>query len=108
MLLRLSFGVDDEEEWEDKDEDESDEGGIRTYDVNAKDAHGNSPLSLACRLGNLVIAEILVCAGKRRQRHKQTRRLLYWPLSGRANSSSLRCSSARVRIWRRPGCMVQD
>jgi ankyrin repeat protein len=63
MLLRLSITVDDEEEWEDKDEDESDEGDVRTYDVNAKDTHGNSPLLLACRLGNLEIPEILVCSG---------------------------------------------
>jgi ankyrin repeat protein len=63
MLLRLSIAVDDEEEWEDKDEDESDEGGVRTYDVNAKDTHGNSPLLLTCRLGNLEIPEIRVCVG---------------------------------------------
>jgi ankyrin repeat protein len=65
MLLTLSFAVGNEKEsaQEDRDEDESDEGDTRTYDVNAKDAQGNSPLLLACRLGNLEIPEILVCAG---------------------------------------------
>jgi hypothetical protein len=44
MLLSLSFA------------------GIRTYDVNEEDEHGNSPLLLACRSGNFEIAEILVMA----------------------------------------------
>jgi hypothetical protein len=48
MLLSLSFAVGDD---------------IRTYDVNEKDSQGNAPLLLACRSGNLEMAEILVCAG---------------------------------------------
>jgi hypothetical protein len=46
MLLSLSFS-----------------GDIRTYDVNEKDSRGNSPLLVACRLGNFEMAEMLVCAG---------------------------------------------
>jgi hypothetical protein len=48
MLLSLSFAVGDD---------------IRTYDVNEEDSQGNSPLLLVCRLGNLEMAEMLVCAG---------------------------------------------
>ena len=44
MLLSLSFA------------------GISSFDVNEEDAHGNSPLLLACRSGNFEIAEILVVA----------------------------------------------
>jgi ankyrin repeat protein len=51
MLLSLSFAV------------ENDEGDIRTFDVNDEDKEGDSPLLLACRSGNLEIAEILVVAG---------------------------------------------
>jgi hypothetical protein len=64
MLLILSFAVVDETipgDW--YDDDEIYEGDTRTYDVNAKDSQGNSPLLLACRSGNLEIAEILVVAG---------------------------------------------
>ena len=60
MLLTLSYAVGYENE---SDEDESDEGDIRTFDVNEQDSQGNSPLLLACRSGNLEIAEILVVAG---------------------------------------------
>jgi hypothetical protein len=65
MLLSLSFAVGDEDksDEEESDEEESDDGDFRTYDVNEKDAEGNSPLLLACRSGNLEIAEILVVAG---------------------------------------------
>jgi hypothetical protein len=64
MLLRLSFAVGDcySDEVESY-EDESDESDMRTYDVNEEDAQGNSSLLVACRLGNLEIAEILVGAG---------------------------------------------
>jgi hypothetical protein len=48
MLLSLSFAVGDDS---------------RTYDVNEKDSQGDAPLLLACRSGNLEMAEILVCAG---------------------------------------------
>ena len=58
MLLSLSFAVVDQDE-----SDEIYEGDIRTFDVNEKDSKGNSTLLLACRSGNLEIAEILVCAG---------------------------------------------
>jgi ankyrin repeat protein len=56
MLLSLSFAVGGDEVDSDKDD-------IRTYDVNEKDSQGNSPLLLACRSGNLEIAEVLVVAG---------------------------------------------
>jgi hypothetical protein len=65
MLLILSFAVFDETipgSWYGDDES-FEEGDTRTYDVNAKDSQGNSPLLLACRSGNLEIAEILVVAG---------------------------------------------
>ena len=58
--MSLSFAVGDEEE---SDQNESNEGDFRTYDVNEKDSPGNAPLLLACRSGNFEIAEILVCAG---------------------------------------------
>jgi ankyrin repeat protein len=35
----------------------------RTFDVNDKDAQGNTPLLLACRAGNLELAEMLVLLG---------------------------------------------
>jgi hypothetical protein len=65
MLLILSFAVGDEEESDEdeSDEDESDEDDIRIYDVNDEDSEGDSPLLLACRSGDLEIAEVLVVAG---------------------------------------------
>jgi hypothetical protein len=60
MLLSLSFAVREDDE---SDQDESDQGDMRTYDVNEKDSEGNSPLLLACRSGNFEIAEMLVVAG---------------------------------------------
>ena len=60
MLVSLSFDVGDKE----SDKNESDEGDIRTYDVNDEDSEGNAPLLLTCRSGNLDIPEILVCADK--------------------------------------------
>ena len=60
MLLSLSFAVGDEDEG---DEESSDEGDFRTYDVCKEDLYGNSPLLLACRLGTFEMAEMLVCAG---------------------------------------------
>jgi hypothetical protein len=68
MLLSLSFAVGDENESDEdeNDDDASDECDIRTFDVNKQDSMrhcGHSPLLLACRSGNLEIAEILVCAG---------------------------------------------
>jgi hypothetical protein len=65
MLLSLSFAVGDVDESDEDEGDENarDEGGIRTYDMNEEDSHGNSPLLLACRFGNFEIAEMLVVAG---------------------------------------------
>jgi hypothetical protein len=48
MLLSLAFAFGDD---------------IRTYEVNTEDSQGNSPLLLACRSGNLEIAEMLLVAG---------------------------------------------
>jgi ankyrin repeat protein len=59
MLLSLSFAVG----YIGAENESDDEGNITTSDVNEKDSKGNSTLLLACRSGNLEIAEILVCAG---------------------------------------------
>jgi hypothetical protein len=56
--------------------------------------------------GNLQIAEMLVGPALALQTIEAT--LLYWPRLGRANWNSLRCSSARMRMLRRSGWMVQD
>jgi hypothetical protein len=48
MLLSLAFALGDD---------------IRTYGVNEENSQGNSPLLLACRSGNLEIAEMLLVAG---------------------------------------------
>ena len=71
-------------------EDESVEDDIRPYDVNAEDSEGNSPL--------LLIAEILVVAGASVCAQTIEATLLYWPWSGRAKSSSLRCSPVSPKL----------
>jgi hypothetical protein len=63
MMLSLSFAVGDDDESDEGESENESEGDIRTYDMNEEDSEGNAPLLLACRSGNLEIAEILVCAG---------------------------------------------
>ena len=57
MVVSLSFAVGESEE------NESDEGNIRTLDVNEEDSEGNTSLFLVCRSGNLEISEILMVGG---------------------------------------------
>ena len=53
--MSLSFDVSESHE------NESDEGDIRTCDVNEEDSEGNVSLLLTSRSGKLEIVEILVC-----------------------------------------------
>ena len=69
---------------------------MRAYGVNEKDLQGSSPLLLACRPGNFDIAEMLV-VGVAGVSVANDNPLLY-SFGGWANSSALRCSSARVRM----------
>jgi ankyrin repeat protein len=57
MVVSLSFAVGESEE------NESDEGNIRTFDVNEEDSEGNTSLFLVFRSGNLEISEILMVGG---------------------------------------------
>ena len=57
MLVSLSFAVGESEE------NESDEGNIRTFDVNEEDSAGNTPLLLTCRSGKFEMSDMLVSKG---------------------------------------------
>jgi hypothetical protein len=76
MLLSLSFVVGEEEQSDADwiDEDDSEEGDTRTFDVNEEVSDGDSPLFLTCRSGNLETDEILVVAGADVRRRKRSRR----------------------------------